>query len=100
MGPSSCGRAGYYFKFIRLLDIGILTGCALTTSVFFTVPQYWLRLWTESTVQNDAFYMCGFLLMSLTSWAATSMLMWSTMVLLAANSGFRLHQRLLDIVTG
>ena len=66
-----------------------------------TIPQYWLKIWTEESQGADAaFYTTGFLLLSLMAWISTNGIMLSTVLRVAPESGLRLHQRLLDIVTG
>lgn len=46
-----------------------------------TAPQYWLKLWTEAG-DGAAFYMTGFLIISVLSWALTSAQMWYDVVIM------------------
>jgi hypothetical protein len=68
--------SGYYFGFIGAINLAILAGCTASYSVFITLPQHWLKLWTESGGQSQAFYVCGFVLLSLLSWTSTNGIMW------------------------
>ncbi|KAF8851871.1 putative ABC transporter [Acephala macrosclerotiorum] len=91
---------GYYFRFAGLTNILLLTGFTASHAFFITIPQYWLQLWTQSNNSSPLFWILGFLFLSIMSWASTSLgIMWSTLIRLAPQSGMRLHQRLLDIVT-
>ncbi|KAK4248096.1 P-loop containing nucleoside triphosphate hydrolase protein [Corynascus novoguineensis] len=89
----------YYFRFIGVANLALLAGCAASYSLFITIPQHWLMLWTKANGQNQLFYVCGFMLLSLISWASTSALMWSSQVRIAPYSGLALHEHLLAIVT-
>ncbi|CRG86131.1 Multidrug resistance-associated protein 6 [Talaromyces islandicus] len=90
---------GYYLGFIDLINIFYLVAATASYSFFITAPQYWLRLWTEKGSGNSSFYVGGFLFLSTMSWAMTSAQMWSVLIRLAPQSGSRIHQRLLNIVT-
>ncbi|KAI1109282.1 putative ABC transporter [Nemania sp. NC0429] len=90
---------GYYMGFINFTALLYLVASTAIYSVFITVPQYWLRLWTESGDKNAVFYVCGFIFISTMSWFFTSVQMWSVLIQLAPQSGMRLHQRLLHIIT-
>jgi len=90
----------YYIGFLGIGNLflsGSLTGiCA----VFVTLPQYWLKLWTESENGSTAFYASGLFLMAFLSWFGTSAQVWSTLTRMSPHSGLRFHQRLLDLVMG
>ncbi|KFY68700.1 hypothetical protein V496_00844 [Pseudogymnoascus sp. VKM F-4515 (FW-2607)] len=90
---------GYYFRFVGLGNILLLTCCTASYSFFITIPQYWLQLWTEAGGKNSTFYIGGFLLLSAMSWTSTNGIMWSNVIRLAPQSGMRLHQHLLHIIT-
>ncbi|TVY57487.1 ABC transporter FUM19 [Lachnellula cervina] len=90
---------GYYFGFVGLVNLVLYVTFTSSYSFFFTIPQYWLQLWTESNGSNTVFYTCGFLFLSIMSWTTTNGIMWSNVIRLAPQSGMRLHQRLLHIVT-
>lgn len=68
--------SGYYFRFVGLTNLSLLAGCTASYSLFITLPQQWLKLWTESDGQSQAFYVCGFALLSLLSWTSTNGTMW------------------------
>ncbi|GIJ90521.1 hypothetical protein Asppvi_009478 [Aspergillus pseudoviridinutans] len=90
---------GYYLSSIDFMNIFFLITSTASYALFITIPQYWLRLWTELGGRNTAFYVGGFLFLSSLSWISTSAQMWSILIRLAPQSGSRLHQRLLHIVT-
>ncbi|KFY45085.1 hypothetical protein V495_03127 [Pseudogymnoascus sp. VKM F-4514 (FW-929)] len=90
---------GYYFRFVGLGNILLLAGCTASYSFFITIPQYWLQLWTEAGGKNSTFYIGVFLLLSAMSWTSTNGIMWSNVIRLAPQSGMRLHQHLLHIIT-
>ncbi|KAI0189383.1 putative ABC transporter [Xylaria flabelliformis] len=90
---------GYYMKFIGFINILALTVFTVLYAFFITIPQYWLQLWTEKRDKSDMFYIVGFLFLSLMSWLSTSGQMWSNSTRLAPQSGMRLHNHLLNIVT-
>ncbi|KAI0401067.1 putative ABC transporter [Xylaria palmicola] len=88
----------YYFGFTGLANLLLLLTTTALYAFFITIPQYWLRLWTEVGGRNNTFYIGGFLLLSFMSWAATSTQMWSIVIRLAPHSGSRIHKRLLQII--
>ncbi|TVY42741.1 ABC transporter [Lachnellula subtilissima] len=90
---------GYYFGFVGLINLVLYVTFTSSYSFFITIHQYWLQLWTESSGSNTVFYTCGFLFLSVMSWSTTNGIMWSNVIRLAPQSGMRLHQRLLHIVT-
>ncbi|KAK1831127.1 ABC transporter, partial [Podospora conica] len=92
---------GYYFRFAGIVNLVVLATCAASTAFFMTIPQYWLKLWTEKAHgASAAFYITGFLLLSLMAWISTNGIMSSTVLRVAPRSGLKLHHRLLDVVTG
>ncbi|KAK1755647.1 ABC transporter FUM19 [Echria macrotheca] len=89
----------YYFRSIGLVNLAVNAACTALYGIFIIAPQPWLRLWTE-TGGNIVFYVCGLLFFAFMAWSSTSLQMWSTVIKIAPRSGLRLHQRLLDNVTG
>ncbi|KAL2159582.1 hypothetical protein VTH06DRAFT_2151 [Thermothelomyces fergusii] len=89
----------YYFRFVGLFNLALLAGCTASYSFFITLPQQWLKLWTESGGQHQAFYVLGFILMTLFSWTSTNGIMWSAVIRIAPHSGLMIHQHLLAIVS-
>ncbi|KAL2127939.1 hypothetical protein VTI74DRAFT_9944 [Chaetomium olivicolor] len=89
----------YYFRFVGLFNLALLAGCTASYSFFITLPQHWLKLWTESSGQNQVFYIYGFIFLSLISWASTNGTMWSTVIRIAPHSGLMVHKHLLTIIT-
>ena len=67
---------GYYFGFVGFINISILIIFTFSYSFFITTPQYWLKLWTESSGKSTTFYIIGFLFLSVMSWITTSAQMW------------------------
>ncbi|KAF2968293.1 hypothetical protein GQX73_g5239 [Xylaria multiplex] len=88
----------YYFRSVQLstLVFLIITPTIYAFSIIF--PQYWLQLWTEAGGKNTWFYTTGYILISIISWTSTCAQMWCLLIRLAPQSGWRLHQRLLDII--
>ncbi|AEO59860.1 hypothetical protein MYCTH_2308466 [Thermothelomyces thermophilus ATCC 42464] len=93
------GLYWYYFRFVGLFNLALLAGCTASYSFFITLPQQWLKLWTESSGQNQVFYVLGFILLSLLSWTSTNGTMWSAVIRIAPHSGLIIHQHLLTIVS-
>ena len=69
-------NVGYYFGFVGLTNLVLYVTFTSSYSFFFTIPQYWLQLWTESSGSNTVFYTCGFLFLSVMSWSTTNGIMW------------------------
>ncbi|KAG2005232.1 hypothetical protein GB937_008929 [Aspergillus fischeri] len=63
---------GYYFSSIDFTNIFFLITSTVSYAFFVTIPQYWLRLWTELGGRNTPFYVGGFLFLSTLSWISTS----------------------------
>ncbi|KAG4028778.1 hypothetical protein MFRU_019g00660 [Monilinia fructicola] len=89
----------YYLRFVGLKNILLLITCTATYSFFITIPQYYLQVWTNSSGSSTVSYVFGFLFLSFVSWISTSSQMWTVIIRLAPQSGLRLHERLLYIVT-
>lgn len=66
----------YYFRFVGLFNLALLAGCTASYSFFITLPQQWLKLWSESSGRNKVFYVLGYILFSLLSWTSTNGIMW------------------------
>lgn len=67
---------GYYLSFIDQTNIFLLIATTALYGFFITIPQYWLRQWTEFGGHSLSFYIGGFLFLSSMSWAMTSAQMW------------------------
>lgn len=68
---------GYYLRFVGWPNFLLLCCCTASYSFFITIPQYWLGLWTgEHQSRSVLFFVCGYLLLSLISWASTNGTMW------------------------
>ncbi|CZS88754.1 related to multidrug resistance protein [Rhynchosporium graminicola] len=89
----------YYFSFIGFGKILALVATAFTYSFFITVPQYWLELWTGSKGTSTSFYVLGFLTLSMIAWISTSAQTWILLTQISPQSGSRIHQHLLKIIT-
>ncbi|KAI1842151.1 hypothetical protein JX266_011684 [Neoarthrinium moseri] len=90
---------GYYLGFVDCVNLLYFVSVTSMHSFCITVPQYWLRLWTESGNSHTAFYVGGYFLLSTVAWITTSTQAWAVLIRISPQSGLRLHQRLLDIVT-
>ncbi|KAF7874446.1 uncharacterized protein EAF02_008423 [Botrytis sinoallii] len=90
---------GYYLNFVGSKNLFLLIACTAAYAFFITIPQYYLQFWTESDGGNTLFWVLGFLFLSFMSWITTSIQMWVVLIQLASQSGFRIHERLLHIVT-
>ncbi|KAI1772542.1 putative ABC transporter [Hypoxylon cercidicola] len=88
---------GYYFKFAGFSNLALLVGWTAAYAFFVSVPQLWLRLWTESE-DNTWYYITGFLLICIFALASTHGTIWTTVIRLAPYSGIQVHKRLLDII--
>ncbi|KAK8149644.1 hypothetical protein G3M48_006221 [Beauveria asiatica] len=89
----------YYLGFIDRFDFIFLNVDTFIYAFFITIPQWWLKLWTEAAGNSNSFYLLGFLVVSFLSWALTSAQMWSVLIRIAPQSGSRLHSRLLRIIS-
>ncbi|KAH8803106.1 putative ABC transporter [Xylogone sp. PMI_703] len=90
---------GYYTHFVGLTNLLLVAVCTASYSAFIIIPQYWLKLWTDSGSNNTVFYITGFGIISFISWISTSGTVWATQIRLAPQSGVRLHRHLLEIIT-
>ncbi|KAI8961398.1 P-loop containing nucleoside triphosphate hydrolase protein [Daldinia sp. FL1419] len=90
---------GYYLKAAGVGNFALMVGCIVSYSFFFTFPQYWLKLWTDSKSSDDWMYIGGYIALILVAWIATNGIMWSTIMLVAPHSGLVLHSKLLKIIT-
>ncbi|KAI0535783.1 putative ABC transporter [Xylaria digitata] len=88
----------YYFRSVELSSLIFLIITPTIYAFFITFPQYWLQLWTEIGGKETWFYTTGYILISIISWTSTCAQMWCLLIRLAPQSGWRLHQLLLDIV--
>ncbi|ATZ47318.1 hypothetical protein BCIN_02g06110 [Botrytis cinerea B05.10] len=90
---------GYYLNFVGSKNFFLLIACTGTYAFFITIPQYYLQFWTESSSGNTLFWVLGFLFLSFMAWITTSIQMLVVLIRLASQSGSRIHERLLHIVT-
>ena len=66
----------YFFSFAGFRNLALVTGCTATYSLFVTLPQYWLELWTDSDSGSATFYIVGLLAIASVAWASTSGTLW------------------------
>ncbi|KAI0391308.1 putative ABC transporter [Xylariaceae sp. FL0594] len=94
----------YYFRSTGLFNLSLLIATTASYGFFITIPQYWLKLWTDTSSSskgnNNWFYIGGYLFLSTMSWASTSTQMWAVAIRLAPRSGTWLHDQLLHTVVG
>ncbi|EHK26510.1 uncharacterized protein TRIVIDRAFT_188797 [Trichoderma virens Gv29-8] len=89
---------GYYFRLSGLINVALLVGWTASYAFFISVPQYWLKLWTESEDGSTLYYISGFLFLCVCSLVSTHGTIWATVIRLAPNSGLQAHRRLLNII--
>lgn len=89
----------YYFTSAGITNALAMMFCAASCAFFNTIPQYWLKLWTESSTASTALYTTVYLLLLLLAWLSTNGIMFSTILLIAPTSGITLHHRLLTTIT-
>ncbi|RYP57812.1 hypothetical protein DL769_009262 [Monosporascus sp. CRB-8-3] len=90
----------YYFRLAGYINLALLIGWAAAYAFFVSVPQLWLKWWTESDGNNTGYYIIGFLLLCIFALASTHGTIWATVIRLAPRSGIQVHQHLLSIVMG
>ncbi|TPX11841.1 uncharacterized protein E0L32_007578 [Thyridium curvatum] len=66
---------GHYLEFADLGSSITLFACTALYSLFITLPQHWLELWTSSSGEHFAFHAVGLLTIALVAWTSTSCLM-------------------------
>ncbi|KAI1414778.1 ABC transporter [Hypoxylon sp. FL1857] len=89
----------YYIKASGIGNFTLMVACTALCSSFVTLPQYWLKLWTDSSSSNDWFFIGGYIVLYLIAWIGTNGIMWSTVIRVAPHSGLVLHSKLLHTVT-
>ncbi|KAJ8127367.1 hypothetical protein O1611_g6267 [Lasiodiplodia mahajangana] len=90
----------YYFRLAGYINLALLVGWAAAYAFFVSVPQLWLKMWTESQGNNAGYYIMGFLLLCILALVSTHGTIWATVIRLAPRSGIQVHQHLLNIVMG
>ncbi|KAF2150695.1 putative ATP-binding cassette transporter [Myriangium duriaei CBS 260.36] len=97
------GDTSIYKHYIQSMEKNsflILVACSASYSFFVTIPQYWLKCWTEAgTTSSTILYTLGYLLLSTIAWLSTIGIMWSTIMRIAPSSGIALHASLLETVS-
>ncbi|KAI1135027.1 ABC transporter [Hypoxylon sp. FL0543] len=89
----------YYIKASGVGNFTLMVACTALCSSFVTFPQYWLKLWTDSSSTNDWAFIGGYIGLYLIAWVSTNGIMWSTVIRVAPHSGLVLHSKLLKVVT-
>ncbi|ETS86194.1 hypothetical protein PFICI_00022 [Pestalotiopsis fici W106-1] len=89
---------GYYLGFVKFVNIFYLVCDTSIYSFCITMPQYWLRLWTEVGNSTTTYYIMGYICFSVVSWVTTSAQAWVVLMRLAPQSGAGIHDRLLKII--
>ncbi|TRX87841.1 hypothetical protein FHL15_011259 [Xylaria flabelliformis] len=90
----------YYFRLAGYINLALLIGWAAAYAFFVSVPQLWLKMWTESEGKDTGYYIIGFLLLCILALVSTHGTIWATVIRLAPRSGIQVHQHLLKIVMG
>ncbi|KAI0837775.1 ABC transporter [Hypoxylon sp. FL0890] len=89
----------YYIKAAGIGNFTIMVSCTALYSFFITFPQYWLKLWADSSSSEDWIFVGGYIALNLIAWVSTNGIMWSTVMRIAPHSGLVLHSKLLKTVT-
>lgn len=66
----------FYIKAAGYANSAFMASCTAMYSFFITVPQYWLKIWTESTQHSDLPYILGYVMLILAAWLTTNAMMW------------------------
>ncbi|CAH0025727.1 unnamed protein product [Clonostachys rhizophaga] len=92
----------FYMQSAGCKNFIFMASCTVVYSFFITVPQYWLKIWTDADTSQtgDLPFMIGYGLLAFMAWATTSVMMWSTLMRVAPCSGQVLHSRLLFTIIG
>ncbi|KAI1780180.1 ABC transporter [Hypoxylon cercidicola] len=91
---------GYYIKAAGRANVLFMAACVASYSFFITFPQYWIKIWTESSSSNNWVFVCGYIALNVMAWISTMGGVWATVILVAPHSGKILHSRLLKTVIG
>ena len=70
----------YFFSFAGFRNLVLVAGCTASYALFVTLPQYWLKLWTESDSDSTAYYIAGLLAIAFVAWASTSGTLWYVLI--------------------
>ncbi|KAI0147916.1 ABC transporter [Hypoxylon sp. NC0597] len=89
----------YYIQAAGTWNFILMVICTASCSFFMIFPQYWLKLWTDSSLSNDWVFIGGYIALHLIAWVSTNGIMWSTVIRIAPHSGLILHSKLLRTVT-
>ncbi|KAI0410502.1 ABC transporter-like protein [Xylaria grammica] len=89
----------YYFRSVRLSNLLFLIAMPTLYAFFITFSHYWVQLWTEVGGKRTWLYTTGYVFISIMSWSSTCAQMWCLFIRFAPQSGWRLHERLLNIIT-
>ncbi|XXG94847.1 hypothetical protein Hte_001106 [Hypoxylon texense] len=90
---------GYYMKASGLGNVVFMASCTSLYSFFITFPQFWLKMWTDSSSSNNWGFILGYVALNVMAWVTTMGGVWSTAILIAPHSGKVLHSRLLKTIT-
>ncbi|GAB7352642.1 hypothetical protein MBLNU459_g3012t1 [Dothideomycetes sp. NU459] len=66
----------HYFRSARYSNLLVMLAFTMTYSVFVTLPQYWLKWWTEADSDATWFYVTGYLMLATLAWTSTNGQMW------------------------
>jgi ABC-type multidrug transport system ATPase subunit len=72
-------RTKSYQRYIHAMGVDNFLALLLFTalySLFSTLPQYWLKLWTDSQTMSSRQFSVVYALLSITAWSATNGSMW------------------------
>lgn len=66
----------HYFTAASPANCLMLVVCTASYSLFITIPQYWMKRWTESYDGSTSYYACVYLLLAVLAWTSTNGTMW------------------------
>ncbi|TQS33560.1 hypothetical protein Golomagni_06093, partial [Golovinomyces magnicellulatus] len=91
----------YYFGSIGLPFVVTLVSLEVVWAFFQSFPTIWLKFWTDSETKGEDrsdYYLSIYAALQVVGAIWFAVLIWVVMVKIAAKSGIRLHQKLLDSV--
>ncbi|EMR63296.1 putative multidrug resistance protein [Eutypa lata UCREL1] len=62
----------YYLNATGWGNFFLLVACTVLYSFFITIPQYWLKLWTESDQNQEWLFIGGYVILNFSAWVSTN----------------------------
>lgn len=89
---------GYYIKASGQANVLFFWICVALHTFFITFPQYWLKMWTDSSSSDNWLFIGVYIALNVMAWVFTMGNVWSVEINIAPHSGKQLHSRLLNSV--